>query len=222
MKVSEVKTKLLDLLTPFSNEIGYKINKNRFSISKEHNNINATLQFTTNSWFDEVQIMPSVNVNIKEINDIWKMFNEYASITYSMNLNELKDWYDLGVVSWEKFQLNKKDRHQIFNYETDLMHANLEIQYLFNKYGLRYINDFGSIEGVNKLYNQSLDDLKSYHCAGFQVRSVVGLIAAKLSNNPDYIKISEFYTNKINEHKLNDTMTKKDIEIFFKVKAYLG
>lgn len=222
MKVSEVKEKLLILLNPLCIELGYKTNKGRFSINKKQGNVSSSLHFLTNHWFDEVQVIPYVEIDIKEINDIWKKFDEYIGYTYYMNLRELKDWYNIGEISWEKFVKNNGNRYKLFNYENNLIEAFNEIGNLFKDYGLKYIDDFGSIEGVNRLYNENYLDNNNPHCSGFNVKGVVGLIAAKLSDNPNYEVISAYYTDIINQHKKANTMTKKDIEIFFKIKEYLG
>lgn len=221
MNLSDTRKKMFELLTPLSLDLGYKINKSQYLLSKKEQNKTSQLHFTYNYWFDEIQIFPYVDVNIKEINDIWIMFDEYISYTYSMNLKKLKDFYDIGDIDWTKFNDGERDRYKIFNIDNDLVDTCNKIEILFQKYGVKYITDFGSIEGVDKIYN-NLKESNNPHCAGFQVRSVVGLISAKLSDNKNYDEISNFYTAKIKQHEINNSMTKKDIEIFYNVKKYLG
>jgi hypothetical protein len=224
MKVSEVKKIILNSLIPISDEYNYKINKGNFELVKKGKEYTSALSFTDVHWFDEVQLKPSIWVDVEVINEIWKKFDTHISYTYIMNLRELKDWYDLGEVSWEKFQLNDFDRYKLFNYDNDIINASNDIQNLFKTYGLKYINDFSNVEGVDKLYNSNLleDNHENPHCAGFQVKSIVGLISAKLSSNPNYKEITEVYSDMLQKHKLEDTMNLVDIERFYKIKEYLG
>lgn len=222
MKLSEVKKKLLAALLSLENENGYKINKGKFALIKKNIDGSAGLYFTENNWIDEIQIMPAICVDVDEINLIWKKFNDHISYTYFMNLLELKDWYELGKVDRIKFKVEEHDRFKLFNEEQDLISASEHIKNLFKTYGLRYVNDFSTVNGVDKLYNSNLPEISKLHCSGIQVQSVVGLIAAKLSGNPNYNTISDIYSSIIEKHKIEDTMNMKDIEVFFKVKEYLG
>ncbi len=222
MKLSEVKKKLLETLISLENECGYKSNKGKFALIKKKIDSSAGLYFTENTWIDEIQIMPAICVDVDEINLIWKKFNDHISYTYFMNLLELKDWYEIGKVDRIKFKVEELDRFKLFNEEKDLISASEHIKSLFKTYGLRYVNDFSSVNGVDKLYNSNLPEISKLHCSGIQVQSVVGLIAAKLSGNPSYNTISDVYSSIIEKHKIEDTMNIKDIEVFFKVKEYLG
>ncbi len=221
MKLSEVKKQLLDSLIPISKEYEYKINKSKFALINKDVDKICSLQFTENHWSTEIQIMPAICVDVIEINAIWSKFDDYISYTFFMNLRKLEDWFDIGVIDWEKFKLNDGDKYCIFNYDKDLVSASEDIQRLFRDYGLRYINDYGHVKGVDTLYNNNPLEEDNPHCAGFQVQSVVGIIAAKLAKNPKYDEIKSIYTKRMKKHKEEDTMDVEDIERFFEVSKYL-
>lgn len=234
LKLIEVKRLLLESLQPIEDKHGYKITKSKFALIKKEKERTSALDFTENHWFDEVQIMPAICVDIKEINDIWQKFDKYIGHTYHMNLKKLSYWYD--NVFWDDFDPDDKDKYIILNYDNDISNASLDIQNLFEKYGLRYIEEYGTVEGVNKLMNSdpineatntkeksAKKESAWWHCQSFNTQSVVGLIAAKLSDTASsYNEIADIYTQKINEHKKNDTMYDDDIIRFFEIKKYLG
>jgi hypothetical protein len=222
MKLLEVKSKIYESFINFESEYGYKANKTKFGFIKKDKDFISGLYFTENHWFDEVQIMPSVFVDVEEINLIWRQFNKNISYTYFMNLLELKDWYELKCVSWDKFKRDDGNKYKLFNVDEDLSNALHNIKDLFENYGLRYVKDFSTVEGVDKLYNTNLLDINSPHCSGFQVQSIVGMIAAKLSGNADYKNITDVYSVIIEKHRLNDSMNLDDIDMFYKVREYLG
>jgi hypothetical protein len=233
-KLSEVKRILLELLVPIQIEYGYKINKSKFSLIKKEEAITASLQFTENHWFDEVQIIPSICVDIKEINEIWEKFDEYIGYSFRMNLKKIGYWYD--NVLWDDFKVDDKSYYSIKNYDINIINASVDIQRLFEKYGLRYIQEYGSVDGVNKLMNSSPEKKATntkekpaskesawWHCQSFKTQSIVGLIAAKLTDDGvSYKKIADLYTQRINQYKENDSMYEKDINRFFEIKKYLS
>lgn len=222
MKLSEVKIIIFETFVNLENEYGYKLSKGKFGFIKKEKGSVSGLYFTENHWFDEVQIMPAICVDVEEINVIWKKFNNNIGYTYFMNLLELKDWYDLGFVKWEKFKRDQGNKYKLFDYDNDLKSAINEIQDLFKNYGLKYVNDFSNLEGVDKLYNTNLLENKNPHCSGLQVQSIVGMISAKLSSNSNYKVITDVYSDLLEKHRLENTMNLNDIETFYKIKKYLG
>ena len=234
IKLTEVKRILLESLQPLADKYGYKISKGKFALIKKEKEQISVLQFIENQWDDEVQIMPTVSVTVKEISDIWQKFdpNIESDIynTYWCDLLKLEYWFEDKY--WNDFDAYDISRLSIHNYE-EIPSIASKIQNLFELYALPYINNFSNVEGVNKLMNSDPENEGSseyhpkesawWHCPGFHIQSTVGLIAAKLAGDAIwYKKISDIYTQKINKHKEEDTISENAINRFFEIKKYLG
>jgi len=160
-------------------------------------------------------------VEVREINEIWKKFDDYVGDTYRMRLRKLEYWYE--GKHWDDFDPVYNTKFSILNYDQDIELCCKEIDRLFRKYGYKYIKEFANAEGVDFLYNSNFKSMeKNWHCAGFQVQSVLGIISAKLVSNPNYDQIVNTYNKRIELHSINGTMDQSDINRFYKVKDYLG
>ena len=162
--------------------------------------------------------MPSVEIRVLEVETIIKKFDSsFGNYTPQINLKWLKDWCNFGEVDT---RINN-GKFEIFNYDEDIAEASISIKSLFEEYGLKYIEKYGSVAGLDKMCNlyPENDNILNY---GFHTRSINGIIAAKLVDNHRYKEIVEIYTQRINQHALDKTMNLDDIERFFKVKDFLG
>ena len=229
IKLSEVKRLILESLQPIEEKYGYKISKSQFSLIKKEKERTSALSFTENHWFDEVQLIPSIYVDVKEIQDIWKKFDQYTGYTFLCNLRKLSHWYD-DFTSWDDFKTDNADRYQVFIYNNDIQNTSNDIQILFEKYGLRYTEEYATISGVHKLLNSDPENEATstkresawWHTPGFHVQSTVGLIAAKLVDDGSYNIIAEIYSKRLEQRRKEKSMYEEDINLFFKIKEYLG
>ena len=219
IKLSEVKRLLIDGLQPLANKHGYKLNKGKFAFIKREQNRTSRLYFTENHWSDEVQIIPAIDVSIKEVDDIIKNFDGIAVNFYDsslqINLNKLAYWY--GNKSLDDFEYDDKDKYIIQNYTNDINNAVNGISENFEKYGLRYIDEYGNIEGLNKLYNSNLVE-EYFSNFSFIEQIIFGLILSKIVDL-NHEQIAEIYTQRVNKKK--DDMSKEHFELFFKIKKHL-
>lgn len=229
MKVSEVKKHLFESLSIFCEENNFKINKGNFKFSSKAKNVEFGITFLENHWFDEIQLMPKVFVDIIEINQIIRKFNPNFWHTYNMNLKQLEYWMERKF--WDEFEPDDKEKFKIFNYEEDIITTSKRIIELYNSYGIKYIQNYSTPEGVDILMNSDLlnpvQSHENYNCAwwhtaGFHTQSFVGLVAAKLSRtDSDYLDIAQIYFDKIMQHKKNETMYEDTIEEFLQLYNYL-
>jgi len=219
IKLSEVKKLLLEGFQPLADKHGYKVVKSKFALEKTEIDRTSFLSFTENHWFDEVQIMPAVEVSVHEIDEIIKRFSGVAvnfyDSTYWMNLNKLAYWYEDKSI--EDFEYDDKDKYKIFNYTTDIKTAIQVISENFEKYGLRYIKEFGSVEGVDKLLNNYSKKLKDTDVL-FLNKLILGPIVAKLLNR-DYNTCIDFYTEYINQNKYE--MSESYMGLFSQIKKHI-
>lgn len=59
-----------------------------------------------------------------------------------------------------------------------------------------YIKSNSSVESIDKMYNTNPLDEYNPNCSGMDTHCIIGLIAAKLSNN-NYLHVREIYSNKV-------------------------
>ncbi len=216
MKINEVKKCILEGLEPYANLHGYKIKKQAFAIEKKEKEVMHRLYFTYNYWYDEVQLFPAVEVSIHKINEVILKFDGIAQNfhhkTYWQNLNKLAYWYQQK--SLIDFEYEDRDKYKIFA-DTDINWVVEDCITKFEKYGIRYVDDFGSIEKIGKLFNPqnlNLDD-------DLLLRNLIlGLITARLTEN-NYPETAKIYTDFVDENK--SEISESYVDLFFKVKQYL-
>lgn len=172
------------------------------------------LYFTYNYWYDEVQLLPAIEVVIPQINEIILKFDGVAQNfydkTYWQNLNKLSYWYEQkSLIDFEY-----DDKYKIFA-DTDINWVVEDCISKFEKYGLRYVDDFGSLEKIGKLFNPQNLNLNN---DSLLRNLILGLITSYLTNN-NYPETAKIHTDFVNENK--SEISESYIDLFFKIKTHL-
>ena len=71
---------------------------------------------------------------------------------------------------------------------------------------LDFISQHDSIGTIDKLFNMLPIEQYSPYCSGLDTHCMVGLISAKLSNNPQYENIKQMYKRIIKQEDFTDEM----------------
>ena len=217
MKIKEIKQSFLSSLTPFAQQNGFKISKTRFCLGNKNERCECQFSFDYSSWVDEVHLFPYAQIKISAIHTICDINDFHLNYTAFINLFVLKKICD-GIYTddtkW-KLQYNKQDRFVICN-DCDLKSAENEMVKLL-PIGLEYLALNNSIPAIDKMYNTPPIGKPNPNCSGLDTQCFLGLISAKLANNPDYKQISKCYSKIMaSEDILPDTITK-----FERIKNFL-
>lgn len=218
MKLQNIKEHLLAELAKEECLQDYKVSKKEFIFKKNGPKVKVNLQFQNNHWIDEIHLFPIVHIELKEIHEICEKFGFYLHNTAYINLFVLEKMVkgEFNKSTRRKLQYDLKDCFVLFS--EDITEVMIKMKELL-MYAMDYIKKNSTIEAIDKLYNEDPTYKYNPHCAGMQCHCIVGLVAAKLSNNPNFKQIAEIYSHIMNDNP--DDFLPKDIESFNRIKAYL-
>ena len=193
MKLSDVKQIVLTELTPFAEQHGLEVKKDDFGLfSKKGQNPSVDLSFTYNTCGFEVKLFPWVDINFKEISEICEACGFNLNYAAYINLLVLEEIHKHG---W-----NRNMTYKLFDSHITLIDGEEGIDKFretMNRLcplALEYIKRYSTIEAVDKLYNQPPFDEYNPNCSSLTHRCFIGLIAAKLVNNPEYDHLKKVYS----------------------------
>lgn len=218
MKIREVKQTVLTELIPFADEYGFRVNKSGFALSSKGRNHLSSIYFTYNTWGFEINLFPWVSIDFKEIHEICSLSGFNLNHVAFVNLYVLKAIQRYGWnpdLKW-KMQVDLTDRFILVDGEDWIIRFREMISDLCD-YALKYIEGLQTIESVDRLYNTLPIQKYNPNCSGLDTHCFIGLISAKLSNNPNYHRLKDVYSAIVrNEDFRDDTK-----ESFFHAVTYL-
>jgi hypothetical protein len=71
---------------------------------------------------------------------------------------------------------------------------------------LDFLSQYESINSIDRLFNNLPIERYSPYCSGLDTHCMVGLISAKLSNNPKYENIKQMYKRIVKKEDFTDDM----------------
>lgn len=205
MRIKEIKQHILTGLEPFATANGFKIYKGKFCLSRKDNNLETGVFFTYNTWGFEVQIFPSVYVDLNDIRTICERCGFHLNYTAFINLRLLEKINHTGFnpdLRWQ-MQCANEDRVVIINGETDMDIVIDKIQSLM-PLALDFILQTADIVLIDRLFNTIPIDRYSPYCSGLDTHCIVGLIAARLSSNTEYEKLRRMYERIVAKEDFRD------------------
>lgn len=84
--------------------------------------------------------------------------------------------------------------------------------------GLDFFNNFGSIDGIDKMYNADPYSVDLPYCLYYSQKALNGIIAAKLNQNPAYPMLKKLYEETL---ILKGFSEERTIEPYRRIVAYL-
>ena len=218
MKLQNIKEQLLTELAKEKCLQQYKISKKDFAFKKSDKEVELMIDFTNNHWPDEIHLFPYVYIKIKKVHEICNMFNFDLNYTAFINLFILEK-----VVNGEfdedtrwKLQSEFKDRFILLSEDISDMMVKMK---QFLSYAMDYIHENTTIEAIDKMYNENPTYEYNPNCSDMSCHCVIGMIAAKLSNNPNFLQLTNTYSDIVNSKPRG--FVSEEIDSFNRIKEYL-
>ncbi len=218
MKIREVKQTVLTELTPFAEEYGFKVSKGGFALSSKERNPLTSIYFTYNTWGFEINLFPWVSIDFKEIHEICSLCGFNLNHSAFINLFVLKAINNNGWnpdLKW-KMQVSSEDRFILLDGE-EWINRFRETMGNLCELAMNYITKISTIESLDNLYNSLPIQKYNPNCSGLDTHCFIGLISARLSNNPKYPLLRDAYSKIV---KCED-FRKETKESFWRTLKYL-
>lgn len=199
MKLSEVKALLLKELEPFAVNNGFKVVKKDFALRKVYDNHIVTIDFSYNYWQDEIHLFPYVKIRFYDIHRICEDNGFDLNYTAFLNLFILQEIVNGSWTEDTGWQMQYKceDRFVLYSVE-DVLSLMPKLNKLLSL-ALDYIEENATLKAIDMLFNREPTFKYNPHCSGRNTHCLIGLIVAKLVNNPLYDKLEMTYSNIVKE-----------------------
>lgn len=207
MKINDIKKYIFSVLEPFAISNGFKAVKSRFALSRKDGNRTDEIWFSTNSWGFEVHLFPYVSVDFRDITAICNTCGFHLNHSAFINLRLLHEIKSNGFnpnLRWQ-MQVKKTDRFALSDDELGYNLLENGMNSLF-PLALDFLSQHDSIGTIDKLFNMLPIEQYSPYCSGLDTHCMVGLISAKLSNNPQYENIKQMYKRIVKQEDFTDEM----------------
>lgn len=207
MKIQDVKKHIFHTLEPFAAANDFKFLKGRFALSRKVGNRNDEIFFTYCSWGFEVNIFPYVSVDFRDITTICNTCGFHLNHSAFINLRLLQEIKSNGFnpdLRWQ-MQVKKTDRFILSDDEPGYYRLENGMNSLL-PLALNFLSQHDSIGTIDKLFNMLPIEQYSPYCSGLDTHCMVGLISAKLSNNPQYENIKQMYKRIVKQEDFTDEM----------------
>lgn len=196
MKISEASKILLDGITPFFEEYGFKLNKNNCEFKRTINNCTQKFRLLFYREGNYLAIEPQVSIKIAAIESIYKEASTTEGRPYHTLGNHL---FEILRYIDENEEIGKGSSGDwLVENKIHLEELKKVIPEYIEETVLPYFEDNSSIERVDKLLNKYPREL-SIHNYIYPLRANIAIIAAKLNNNPQYEKLIEIYEEELEE-----------------------
>lgn len=193
MKISDVYNGLLPLVKDGLISHGFKLKKQERTFFRSNNGINQKIVFLFDKSYDSVVIDIMLYVKSDQITSFFEKNGRFDSAILNfhlgINLLDTKCFFDRGSNDYN--HCNQELRIVISD-EVDIQEAGVLLNNYFDKYMYKYFSIADSVEGIDKLLNGNPKELSIHHYL-YPTRAIVGLIAAKLSDNPDLKTLEGIY-----------------------------
>lgn len=190
MKVSEVSKLLLESLVPVMERHGFKLNKRDKEFTRKIGESSQIFDLFFYKKTGHISIKPEVRIKIESIDKVYKSITTIENRPYCAlgnHLFEIVRYLETG---------NETDRGELSNWlvedEEDVQKLIEVIPEYLEESILPYFEENSSLDRVDILLNKSPRDM-SVHNWLYPLRANVGIIAAKLNNNPKYGELLTVY-----------------------------
>lgn len=218
MKLQDIKQQVFSELEPFATSNGFRMLKGRFALIRKQKDRIDEILFLTNSWGFEVHIFPQVSVDFNEIRTICNKCGFHLNFSAFINLRLLEeikrhDFHD--DLPWQ-MQVTNTDRFILTDDNLDYNLLNKKISSLMSL-ALDFLAKYSSISAIDSLFNTKPLERYCPYRSGLDTHCMIGIIAAKLSNNSEYEEIKQMYQNIV----MQEDFLEKTKDSFYQVIDYL-
>ncbi|ANH81960.1 hypothetical protein A8C56_14165 [Niabella ginsenosidivorans] len=216
ISIQKVKTELFEGMCGAFKEHGFDFIKRKNAFQRTTTDCVQSFYFLIHKNEDGVFIEPRWSIKIPSILDIYhkvatkeKQYYEDTPVLEN-SLGELIEYFDNGNTTG-----SGKSMEYLVETEDDIQTLIKVIPKRFEKYVLSYFNKNSTVDQIDKLLNENPRKL-SIHQWLYPLRACMGLIAAKIMNNPRINELVDIY-----EQELQDALPAYRIE-FEKLKKGLN
>lgn len=219
MKIKDVKNEILGGLKDFAAENGFKIRKGGFSLIKKTELCEYKIDFLYNTWIYSIELEPYVNVSFYELQRICEVNGYDLYYTAFINILLLKEIVNNGFDYQKKWVMRMNDTDRIPMEDDTLDYPKMVREVLdLMPYAMDFINDIQDYKDLDRVYNTfPIKKDNTFFTMWDTSQSIIGIIAAKLANNPEYDKVVDVYKGWIEE----TDNTPDEIEAFYRILNYL-
>jgi hypothetical protein len=199
MLIKEVKNKLFESLRKPFEENGFLLNKADNAYERKNKESIQKFYFLVFKKDDSIYLEPRWSIKLPEILEMYhkvamkdkKFFRDTPVLENS--LGELIEYTDSGNHTG-----SGKSMQYLIENEEDLAILMRVIPKRFKEYVLPYFDANSTIERVDKILNENPREL-SIHQWLYPLRACMGLIAARLVNNPMYDDLARIYKEELQD-----------------------
>lgn len=219
MRIKNVKDEILGGLKDFAKQNGFKIRKGDFKLLKSEKIRDINIHFTYNTWGFAIELFPMVCISFKEVHRICEVNGYDLNYSAFINILLLKEIVDNGFDYQKKWELQLKRADRIPMEDDTLDYPKIVREVLdLMPYAMDFINDIQDYKDLDRVYNtfpikKDNNLFRLWNCT----QCIIGLIAAKLANNPRYDEVKDIYTDWM---KTEDCSESTKVA-FYKIKEYL-
>lgn len=198
MKIKDVKDLVFTALTPFAQELGFTmIDVRHFSLFyPTDDDISISIEFTYESYENEIELFPWVtiaSIDISEICEDCDVDLYDAAYINLLVLEQIKIHGD-NEQRINKALKNKGDRI-ILRDDSEWYYTFTDTMKRLLPLALGYINRFRTLEAIDREYNSLPLKINSPIWPDLRTRCFAGIIAAKLTHNPNYTLLKQQYSD---------------------------
>lgn len=199
MKIKDVFNSIVNGINPFLIEQNFICNKNKQEFKRSHNNIIQIIRFLFHKKENKIYLKLEIIIKLLDIEHI------YQSVTNIDGRPYLTIGNDFLILrnKEDDFDYKKKPTtYWLIETDKDVENIIINFEYNFNETILPYFNENSKIERVDYLLN-SYPLKMSIHNYLYPLRANIGIIAAKLNNNPNYEKLIKEYIKELEDAEEN-------------------
>lgn len=199
MIMKDVKCRLLEGMDQSFENFGFELNKNEIAYQRIKGSSNQTFYFLILKKKDGIYVEPRWSIKLKEILDIYhkvatkeKKYFKYTPVLEN-SLGELIEYVENGNETG-----SGKSMQYLIENDEDVLTLTKVIPKRFEEYVLPYFEKNSNIEKVDQLLNRNPREL-CIHQWLYPLRACIGIIAAKLAENPHYNELLCIYEEELHD-----------------------
>jgi len=199
MKIKDVFNSIADEINLFLIKYNFVVNKNKQEFKYSHNNIVQIIRFLFHKKGDKIYLKLEIIMKLLDIENIYKSLSEINERPY---LTLGNDFLILRKKENDFDYKKEPTTYLLIETNEDIENIIINFKLNFREIILPYFNENSTIEKVDYLLNRY--PLKmSIHNYLYPLRANIGIIAAKLNNNPNYNQLIDIYRKEMKDAEEN-------------------
>ncbi|GEM52630.1 DUF4304 domain-containing protein [Empedobacter brevis] len=199
MNIKNVFTSIANGIAPFLIEYNFICNKNKQEFKRSNNDVAQIIRFFFHKKSDKIYLKLEIIIKLSEIENVYKSITNIEGRPY---LTLGNDFLILKNKADDFCYKKKPTNYWLIENDNDIENIVNNFESHLIEIILPYFNDNSSIERVDYLLN-SYPLKMSIHNYLYPLRANIGIIAAKLNNNPNYDELVDIYMKELENAEEN-------------------